>query len=67
MGIAMMCAPLTMSPEFGTGKTEKEKEVLLNRMNVAEKKWGRRCLTALLFLIFVVALVALGFTLSKAR
>ncbi|KAJ7220147.1 hypothetical protein GGX14DRAFT_532809 [Mycena pura] len=57
MGVIILCSPLrappaaTPSAAWLPEKTDAERQVVIDRMRVAELKWAKRCLYALIALI----------------
>jgi hypothetical protein len=63
LGAIVLFLPLR-APKDNTcwliSKTAAEKETLIKRVRMAEVRWARRCLFALVSLLMVVALIGLG-------
>lgn len=54
-----MFAPMRVTADWQSDRTEEEKEKMLSEMRAAEAKWAKRCLWALLsFFVCLVILIA---------
>jgi len=56
-GIYILCSPLRSTPDWEAGKTEAEKAQQLRLLREIELKWARRCLYAMMALVFTVLLL----------
>ncbi|KAJ8595020.1 hypothetical protein M405DRAFT_849912 [Rhizopogon salebrosus TDB-379] len=65
VGVAIIFSPLRPTTEWETGKSEEERRRLLAEMRVAELKWAKRCLCALVSLLVIIIVVVVGFVLSR--
>ncbi|KAI9453808.1 hypothetical protein HD554DRAFT_2031691 [Boletus coccyginus] len=64
VGVYFLFAPMRVTGDWQSDKTEEEKEKMLSEMREAEVKWAKRCLWALLsfFACLVILIVALVFS-----
>lgn len=66
MGVIILLSPLrappaaTPSAAWLPEKTDAERQVIIDRMRNAELKWAKRCLYALVTLVFAAAVIAVA-------
>jgi len=60
VGVYFLFAPVRVTEDWQSDKTEEEKEKILSEMRETEVKWAKRCLWALLsfFVCLVILIVA---------
>nr|GAT50222.1 predicted protein [Mycena chlorophos] len=66
LGVCILLSPLRAPPagppsaSWMPEKTDAERQMIIDRMRTAELRWARRCLYALVTLILVVVVLAVG-------
>ncbi|KAG0696469.1 hypothetical protein DFH29DRAFT_857948 [Suillus ampliporus] len=65
VGVAIIFSPLRPAPEWETGKSEEERQRLLAEMRVAELKWAKRCLYAIVALLVLIIVLVTTFILIR--
>ncbi|KAF8556780.1 hypothetical protein OG21DRAFT_1408332 [Imleria badia] len=60
VGVYFLFAPMRVTADWQSDRTEEEKEKMLSEMRATEAKWAKRCLWALLsfFVCLVILIVA---------
>ena len=65
IGVYFLFAPMRVTADWQSDKTEEEKEKLLSEMRVAELKWSKRCLWALLSFFVCLAILIVAVVVSR--